>query len=254
MSSYLDQVNNIEQYINTHHISTISNIKLNENLLELRKIIKEMQTLSLKAAHVSNSISDILRIKTGKNTLSENTLDVYPHIEDISILEQKYMEIVPIFETSDHTIPVKIVQSESEIPSSYLYYIKDIDKFCININGINLKGNLGNIFKKEQYKTTICQKINCNNSTCSYSHAHIDHDERNFTIGSWIYGNTKAPYYTRQIGGKNTLNKDLLKLDKDSFQTECYTREAQIMHDLLIYTLLHNENYIKKYNRWDKLI
>ena len=246
--NYLNDINRIHDKINNISVISKSPTELNDDLIHLRKIIKELQTVALKAKNVSNQISQVLNLKTGQNTISTNILNPLPSQEDISIVETKQLVNIEEFKKNNLDIPARIVDTETDIPCNYLYYIKDKKQYCLNINGTNIKGNIGKIFSKESIKTSICKKKNCSKQDCSFSH---DDDERNFTVGSWIYSGKKTPYYTRRIGGKNTLKDDLVNIDKEEFQTECKTRESQFMHDLLIYMLLHNMGLIKKYVRWD---
>ena len=54
--------------------------------------------------------------------------------------------------------------------------------------------------------------------------------------------------FTRHIGSANTLLYDLSVLKSKQYLDEISTREGQLMHDILIYLILHNKGMLELRN------
>jgi len=242
----------------------MSKDQLEEKIHTLQSTIKNIQAVAKRMADVSNIINRIL-LSRKPATITE-TIDPYPTHRDHAVLRSLYptesRELVKGIK-----IPVKIVDSEKEIPLSHIYYVKDIDQYAINIEGLIIKGNLSNIVEYKAPLSSRCEYgTSCNsfrkNKPCSYYHDPEDYIKlnlpvpanniRNFTVGSWLYSRNKKPrtYFTRHVGSRDTLVNDIESLRKIQYREEISNREGQLVHDLLVYMVLHNQGFIERYSHW----
>jgi hypothetical protein len=174
-------------------------------------------------------------------------------------------------------VNVNIIDDIDDIPDNPLYWVSNINQFAISINGIIFRGNIGNIYNKQNIhnnnikQTIICKFHNTcpnlhNNKICKFYHdphellillnnndiSTILFDEykkshRNFINTSWIYTdnqNNKKNINMRHFGSKNSLYNDfeLMKLNKSpSVTTHIDNYKQQTIHDIL--TILGLNNY-----------
>ncbi len=244
-------------------------VKLTNNLKSLHKTIEELQLLVNEAATIANYVNSVLKVK---QIVHKSTgIDVLPNKDKVNlvidqILESKditlddslmtkrinknrYQRVLSEYKAepkkqANTDVKVKIVKSINDIPISFLYYISDENRYAINVNGMILTGNLGKLLRPdlrtfEQY-TNIRSCSNgslCTNTKCNFYHKRAN-EVKNFTIGSWIYSNQHTKYYTRKVGGSNTIVKDLSNMTHNELILEKESRHDQLMHDLLIYMVL----------------
>lgn len=140
-------------------------------------------------------------------------------------------------------------------------------QYAINISGVIIKGDLGNIVQYRGKKTSRCEyAAHCKSfksgNECKYWHPPEDYIKakvpipdnniRNFTVGSWIYNNSLRPrnYYMRHIGSRDKIIQDLRFLPKHQYREEIACREGQLMHDLLIYMILNHQGLLERYHSW----
>ncbi len=260
--------NTLQDYLNNadNIINKISKKKLNYSELEsyvitLQKNIKDIQTVAKYMADISNNINEIL-VNNNHTIQKEKIIDPYPLSGDHAMLRTKYQEETKEI-IKNINIPVKIVNKKEEIPISYLYYVNELKQYAINVNGLIIKGNLANISDYKDLKTCRCEySIRCNSLKkdipCNYYHDPEDYialgkpiveQTRCFTPGSYIYTKKKLlnTYYNRHVGSKDTLIYDLITLRKMQYKDEMYNREGQMIHDILIYIILHNEGLLDKF-------
>lgn len=229
-------------------------------ITELQSKIKTLQVVAYHMASISNYITRFAHKKITKEIAH---IDPYPTSNDVCALKfnnnEEKKEII-----ADVTIPVKEVDRITDIPVSKLYYIKELKQYAINVEGIIIKGELANITNYKSENSAKCEYgIECKsftkNQECKYYHDPEDFIHwkkpipnrcRNFTVGSWIYDSNHKAYYTRHIGGKNTLDKDLMFIKKIQYKDEISNREGQLIHDLLIYMILNSKGLISKYQNW----
>lgn len=150
--------------------------------------------------------------------------------------------------------------------STFIQYNKETNQYVCNIDGIKLRGNLGNIYDKKilqndrikAHQVIPCNKGNsCKNillqTYCKFYHDPEDllilknaqiiskeyYEEtiqltRNFSSTSWMYSSVPNERM-RSIGSLSTLDNDLklmaLRKTKDA---EIANLKAQFMHDLLL--------------------
>lgn len=269
LRDYLQLADDAHEYANSYGITTSS--KLEEKVHQLQGSIKNIQAVAKRMADVSNIINQLI---LHKKTLSQKThtalniIDPYPEPGDHAVLRAKYIkenekkEILNGIE-----LPIKIVEKESEIPIGSIYYISNVDQYAINVAGVNIKGNLSNIVEYQKERSARCEYgIECksfkNGTSCNYWHDPEDYlklgmkipanNTRNFTVGSWLYSKNKKPktYFTRHIGSKDTLLHDLAMLPKIQYREEISNREGQLIHDLLLYMILHKKGFLERYVHW----
>lgn len=264
LRQYLEITDETHKYIDKYGM--IVNAKeLKKRILTLQMYIKNLQAIAKKMADVSNTATQILLLRK-KNV--DKVIDPYPTENDHATLRMSDPYSVETKEIIEGVkIPVKMVANLSEIPVSSLYYVESHKQFAFNILGINIKGNLANISNYGKECTASCEyRTECKsfkkNVKCKYYHdpedfinlgIDVPNDlQRNFTVGSWIYSKTKKhnSYFARHVGSLDSLALDLYLLRKMQYKEEVYNREGQLIHDLLIYLILHNQGYLEKYPNW----
>jgi hypothetical protein len=165
----------------------------------------------------------------------------------------------------------------SNIINNNIYYIQDINQYCIKINNMILRGNIGNIYMKQMLTQNnlitnifICNKFNeckniLNNEVCKFYHDPLEllklkdkniisdafykkqiSNTKNFINTSWMYYNSfknKRNKHMRNFGSKAYLKYDIdyMKISKDkSIMMDIENFKLQVMHDILILLSLHD--------------
>jgi len=252
LEDYLKNADDIYNEIVKFHI-IMKQDDIDNKILEIQSGIKIIQAVAKKMADISNSIK---RINNRKKIMLNGTdsykfIDPYPNIETHGVIRNHLMKKINI--NPDIKIPVVIVQKEEFIPTSFIYYIEETQQFAVNINGFNIKGNLGNILEYGNEKTSLCEyRSECKTiNKCKYYHPPEDyiklnipivHQIRNFTVGSWIYSKKNNIKYNRHIGNGASLHSDIENLKKDSYIEEIETRKSQMIHDILVYITIQQKN------------
>jgi len=239
--------------------------QLKNKVITLQKSIKTLQAISKRLADVSNNINQLILYKKKKSSNISKYINPYPTENDHAVLRTLYptecKSILPSI-----NIPVCYVNNPIDIPIGHIYYIKSLKQYAINIFGIIIKGNLANIVKYQTKNSARCDygiycKSLIKNKECKYYHDPEDYVQlqievpevtRNYTIGSWIYSSNRNPknYYMRHVGSKNTLIYDLEMLKTIQYREEIANREGQLIHDLLIYLILHQQGLLERYKHW----
>jgi hypothetical protein len=243
---------------------------LKETVTTLQTNIKNIQAVARRMADVSNIINELILQRNAKTTTAKVMpyLDPYPTENDHAVLRIKYPDEVDSKEIlPDIVIPIKYVEKATDVPVSNLYYVKELKQYAINIAGVTIKGDLANLVPYQERNSARCEYgIGCKSfakgKVCNYYHEPEDYlklklpipddNVRNFTIGSFIYSNDKRlkTYYTRHLGSKDMIIHDLRLLKKIQYRDEVNNREGQLIHDLLIYMILHNRGFLEKYKHW----
>ncbi len=263
LRDYLKQADIVHEYIDKFCV-ILTPKQLEEKVIELQSSIKTIQAVAKRIADISNIVTRVLNKKTSTKIINKY-IDPYPTEEDHGTLRTLFAEEKKQI-AKDISIPVKIVENISDIPISNFYYINSLKQYAININGIIIKGNLGNIVDYKDKFSSRCEygaecKSFKKNMLCSYYHdpedfikngKPIPDIERNFTTGSWIYSKTKTPktYFCRHVGSKNRLIYDLNTLKRVQYREEISNREGQLIHDLLIYMILNSKGLLERYPHW----
>lgn len=274
LREYLTLADEAHDYVDKYGIG-LSVQKLEEKINNIQASIKNIQSVAKRMADVSNIINqNILHrkaiISSKINNKITNIIDPYPTEYDhatIRIMYPKKEESKVL--VNDICIPVKIVDTISEIPIGNIYYVNSLKQYALNISGMIIKGDLANMVEYQTEKSARCEYgVECKsfkkNKICKYYHESEDYlklglpipddNIRNFTTGSYVYSKNKRPktYFTRHIGSKDCLLHDLEKLKRVQFREEVSNREGQLIHDLLIYMILHNRGLVERYPHWIK--
>jgi len=264
LRSYLELADNTYDFLEKYFVA-ISDKNIEEKIVELQSSIKTIQAVAYQLAHVSNLA---VRALHKRSKIDITPVDPYPKPTDIGTLRVlnpiESKEIV-----SGIKLPVKTVQTINDIPVSNIYYIEPLKQYAINIAGITIKGNLGNIVNYQCDQSAKCEygtdcKSFKSQNKCPYWHDPEDfiyHKQevpdtyKNFTVGSWIYSKTKTPktYFARHIGSRDKIIYDLNTIKKVQFREEISNRENQLIHDLLIYMILNSRGLIERYAPWKKI-
>ena len=264
LRSYLQQADDVHEYLEKYCIS-LSADQIEEKVRELQASIKTLQSVSYQLANISNIANRVVHNKRKHKEKNTKFIDPYPTEYDIGVLRS--LNPVSTYEiVKGINIPIKLVQTSSEIPVCNLYYVADIKQFAINIEGIVIRGNLGNISDYKAEGTAFCEYgTDCNSfkskTDCPYYHDPTDFIKhglpvpdkiKNFTTGSWIYSKKKNPrtYFTRHIGSKDRLIVDINTLKLVQFREEVLNRESQLIHDLIIYMALNSRGLLTRYHPW----
>ena len=256
-------VNIIHNNINNYNI-LIDFIKIRYNLFYLDKIKNKLKEICKKIKHLQNFYKNkyVLLKSNSYKILNKSFPDI--NYDKVKI-------------TNDIKIDAIEVNSIKDIPNSRLYWINDINQFAVKINGVLLRGNIGNIYNKKcicesnNTQMSICKNYNAcktllNNKVCKFYHDPLQvldllkqgiiekntyekykNFYRNFSNTSWIYTNltTNRNLNMRHYGSRDNLRYELnlLELEDD------YTRKKilenyyqQTMHDLLITLITHEKN------------
>ena len=146
---------------------------------------------------------------------------------------------------------VHVVEDESNISNTKLYYVKNINQFAIKINKVLIRGNIGNISQFDQSivnsknpNVITCKYTLCEDDSCSFYHDPLLHKNkpaavRNFTNSQMMYSSSKRCASNRNmnhVGHRNTLKIDIEKISKmeiQKLQNELDIHQSRSMHFLL---------------------
>ena len=186
--------------------------------------------------------------------------------------------------TNDIPIRVKTVNKLDEVPNTPMYWVKDINQFAISINGVMMRGNIGNIYdkthiqkNKKTHQVVICTHGNkcralLHGQICKFYHDPVDVSEllqageitaatfaqyknitRNYINTSWIHTDmpsNKNNNNMRHFGSRNTLkyNFDLMKINNSKTRDiQIQNYKHQCMHDILVIMGLNQHELIGEY-------
>lgn len=259
---YLDEANELHNSIEKYYLITDID-KLEDSVLQLQINIRNIQAVAKRLADISNNINMLAMCK--KAAGYKHIVDPYPTSNDHAMLQvygansHNSKEILP-----NVKIIVKTIDTIAQLPITYMYYVSSIGQYAVNINGVNIIGNLANIVPYQHEQSARCMYgIKCKSFEkqieCKYYHDYTDYlklklpvpaNIRNFTIGSFIHSKKYNASFTRHIGSADTLSYDLSVLKSKQYLDEISTREGQLMHDMLIYLILHNKGMLEHYPRW----
>jgi len=137
---------------------------------------------------------------------------------------------------------IVIEKMDDIILEGKLYYLKNRNLFAIQLNGIKIYGNIGNIYYNEKTPPKIkdCSYgADCNRVSCTFYHSPLinsnSRDVRNFISNSWLYQDNKI----QRFGSRDKLDSSLplMNVQDRNFYSE------QVMHEILCLLMLFK--YIK---------
>ena len=261
LSTYLSISDKAHDYFEKYSLF-LDTDKLEEKTSMLKKHIKDLQAVAKRMADVSNLYTRYAKSKKAVINKSKN-INPYPNENDHAVVRLM----------NDHTrkikgisVPCKTVKTSSDVPVGYMYYVEDIKQYMINIGGVNIRGGLCDISNYKNKNTSRCQYgTECTswkkNKRCDYYHDPEDYIKmglevpdisRSFTPGSWIYTKNKNPktYFMRHVGDGRSIQTDLKMLKSRHYMEEVSNREGQLIHDLIIYLMLHSNGFLERYQHW----
>jgi len=256
-------LNQLIQKVNKIH-SEINKLDADSNRDRLNTCIYDLQNLERQIGVVYMKVSNILANKN-------------------NIIKQEIVSCKNV--AHDIPINVKIVNDVSEIPNNPIYWVSNINQFAFHINGVIMRGNIGNIYNQRHIKknihvnqTIICKQHNkCKNliyekNICKFYHDPVEllellgtgqitdetfkiykNRNRNFINTSWLYTDlpcNKKNTMMRHFGSKNVLNHefDLMKIDNSKINENIIDNyKQQTMHDILVIMGLNQCDLLKKY-------
>ena len=249
LRDYLQFADNTHNELITYGV-TLSTSTLTCRIAELKVRIKTLQAVAIRLADVSNIWSMFARRRS--HAVPPRITDAFP-----TSLSHANVRI-----PTNNNFAVTSVATSSNIPVGALYYIEDRKQHAVSINGVLIRGNLANVRNDDLRKTMLCKHgQDCENLVhCTYYHDPGDYlarklevpnnMTRNFTVGSWIYTKRPQVRHARRIGSQHCLDDDLAQLTPVQCRSEANNREAQLMHDILIYMTLHGKGLLPGYARW----
>jgi hypothetical protein len=277
LNNIIAKFNNFVININTYkNVESINFIRL--DIIKFGILCNKLDEITQRCNFIQKNIINIVNLKIidiSDNTDSINRVLTNKFTNEYSLLVNNNVHIINnnlqtknIIPNNTNNIdsnninnkliniPVCVVENESVIKNSPIYYITNTNEFAIKINNNLIKGNIGNIFDKKQDKDKF-NIMKCNNSICNTVNCKFYHDSsnnnfdnnnyyiRNFMNYSWNHikynKNNQINYLnnkknTRFIGSRDTLIQDLVYATPN----ELDLRNSQLMHDILIYQVLNN--------------
>ena len=248
------------------------------NYMQLSNITGDICELDMMQTYLQDTIEKIKKIKHNidtkykniKNNVISTDSSICTYTDDLIINDELFNK------TKDNNIIE--VNSMVDIPISPVYWIKSIKQYGINIGGMILRGNIGNIYNANITKqmTDIYDLIYCKNENlcekilsgcvCKYYHDPqqlLELNQRglindtiyrnqlrpkNFINTSWIYTDypeKKSNINMRHFGSRDTL-KHFIQLTKieNTSRTKSYIRnyKDQCAHDILVLYALYVNN------------
>ena len=286
LSDYLKEAEHAQQQVHQFGLN-MSTEELSSKVRKLQAGIKNIQTVAKQMCIVSNRINELVMYNnfTKSNDIKkismkrEDIIDPYPSAEDIATLKMMYASeertVAP-----GVTVQVCNVRDVSDIPPAKIYYVTSTGQFATSIAGLVVRGNIGRISNEKSECHARCDYgTSCKSFTrpsmqdgkfvswvkCKYYHDPEDFIKlglkvpedniRNFNVSSFLYNGTdsrKRAYNTRHVGNRDSLAADLKSLRANQYKSEVSTREAQLMHDILVYVSLHKAGLIDGYPLWHR--
>lgn len=242
------------QQIHTNVINnwlTMRVTDLNKLILELQSNIALLQMIAKKSSDVCNFITLAHKYKASPST-SLATLSITPTLEDYNALQT---QTKPVLNMNGAKIYAPIVANLSDCLAVPIYYVKSINQYAININGMILRGNIGNVVDKHFTTYCVkqcvhgntCQKL-LKNKRCGYFHDPLDLVAVQHLIRPCVYKWYMTQYQNFVSASKSVSQKDLaLEIEKTKVLSDTLQpRKAQLMHDLLVANTIYNSLPNKK--------
>jgi hypothetical protein len=276
LKQFLEQADETHNLvINTHQHLNADQIK--NKLYELESYIKQIQTVSHRIAKIYNVCKKKYNDNLFLKNLELQNIDPFPEKNSWSYLNRipsSGKDLAPNIKVN-----ARVVESCEDIPNTPLYWVKSLNQFAIHVNGVVLRGNIGNIYsnhsKNSEYGTNIKRCKHQNKCTfllsgkkCRYYHEINDvynlflqkkisknvYDVylsmfRNYTNISWLYTNDvfkKQNKMMRFVGSRNTLKCDL---DASKYRSKEWSSvyQGQMFHDFLIVMAMNQSGLIEGY-------
>lgn len=267
LNDILEKFKKIQQTVNNSHI--LAYTKHKNDLKELDLILTNIKSVLCKVDNIYHICeNEYIRMYNLRPVVKKSHLQNYQgDLINVNIAPNISIKAIP-------------VNSLHDIPSTPMYWIKDICQFGININDVVLRGNIGNIFDKSHIQsgdkisqTIICKYGNACKSIMSGKLCKFFHDpcdlqkmykiglitlknyniykslHRNFINTSWLHTNiynNKKNINMRHFGSRNTLKYDfdLMNIEQHILSKNIHVQNYnhQCIHDILIILGIQTNN------------
>lgn len=256
LREYLAEADKLHKEI-TEENGFLNAEKTKNALSELSDKIHSIQSVSHRIAKIYNACKNKYTYGCSSyKKLTTEEKDPYPEKDDwVKLANEHSLNIrclVPGIKVN-----VNVVKTEDDIPNTPLYWIESLGQFGTRINGVLLRGNIGNI---QTTPIRSCSKgINCpflrKGKYCKYYHdirdvksvrevTEIPEDTylmyskpRNYLNVSWLYTKglkTQKNKNMRFFGSRNTLKTDI-QIESIENKTDWIgLQRDQTFHDLLV--------------------
>lgn len=252
--------------------------KTKNQLYELESYIKQIQTISHRMAKIYNTCKN--KLENGfviHRSVKLNNIDPFPKKDNwvnmINIPNNNSKSLVPGID-----INIKNINEIDEIPNTPLYWIKSTNQFAFRINGVLLRGNIGNIFTNSNNISSLYHVEKCKHKNkcifllsgkkCKFYHDPLDLYNlyksgkisedilniykciyKNFTSSSWIYTDDipkRKNKMMRFVGNRNSL-KNELSMSNLIEKNWSENFQSQVMHDFLVLMAINQKNLLSDY-------
>jgi len=221
--------------------------------------------------------NEILNFDLSKNKKKDKYDNEYKNmISFIKSCLNNVQKNYEVFLDKSHMLDIKQETNTIHLNQEKCIHVKyddETNQYCCSIDGIELRGNIGNIYdrnilkndKIKAHQVSICKMGNkCHKilkeKYCKFYHdpadllilknigtisekyyENIKKKNRNFSNTSWIYTTFGNHHNMRSFGSKSTLKNDIDNLKiRNTLEIEIKNFEQQLMHDILICKYLHN--------------
>ena len=163
-------LNQIVERVNNIH-SQMDKLNMETHYSQIQQYKSELQSLERNLSAIYMKVSNILGICSNQSNIIK--LERQEKLNKCTTKKSTDKNTTVKNIANNISMKVKTVNHIDEIPSTPIYWIEDINQFVLNINGVILRGNMGNIYNQNHIKknndnsqTVICKNGNkCKNLT-----------------------------------------------------------------------------------------
>ena len=172
------------------------------------------------------------------------------------------------------TAPVTKIDYLKNLPNTYLYQVGEVGQYCLNINGVLFRGNMGEIFNNYR-SNDLTHVVHCKDrehctrvkrGDCTYYHDPLDVNYKlckplNYMPKAWEYTSIdvspKKRHTRRIISNAKTIDEDIKYMIQTTgeqyIRNRLDRRKSQLIHDLLV-VLKMNEKIEEKFGKDPRLL
>jgi hypothetical protein len=260
----------IKNNISSNNCTLINMTNINNYLAEITTMQQYLNdTLSI----VKSTYNELINKQVQQNKISQPNIIQEKIYTDELVINNKYF--------NEPSTKIIEVNSLLDIPETSIYWVSSLKQYAVNIGGMMLRGNIGNIYnetillKNKQIPNMVyckynnsCEKV-LSGRFCKYYHDPYElhklkiagiikqeqldkqHNFRNYINTSWLY--TEYPEKPsnanmRHFGSRDTLKQfiQLSKIeDNPKINTYCKNYADQCIHDILVMYAMHNNGLFK---------
>lgn len=269
LSKYRLRTIEIDNNISNNNLTLLTLVDISTYINEINIMQQYIEdTLSL----IKNTHEKLIKLQLTNNLLIEGLITKPLYTKNNTLKME-------LFDSNKSNI-IK-VNAITDIPETSLYWIESLQQFAINIGGMVLRGNIGNIYNSNRINrnSSIGNVIYCKHKNscdsllsgkvCKYYHDPVDllnlkisglintiqleqqRQPRNFINTSWIYTEYPEQHSNsnmRHFGSLDTLNHSiqLIKLQPSSRNNiKCKNYADQCIHDILVCYALYTNGLLQ---------